>query len=95
MALFKRDVHHNYYEDHEAARMREERLAEEAEEERELQKKQLEMEMAMKDFNAYKRYKKEQRKDVIRKVLLTIIILAGLIIVFIVLNRLAQAGIIS
>ena len=73
MALFKRDVHHNYYEDHEAARMREERLAEEAEEERELRKKQMEMNMAMRDYDTYKRYKRDESRRKITKVVLIIL----------------------
>lgn len=95
MALFKRDVHHNYYEDHEAARMREERLAEEAEEERELRKKQLEMNMAMKDFNAYKRYKKEQRKDAVReaiKIILSVLFVGGVIGLLIYLGETGVIG---
>jgi hypothetical protein len=76
MGLFKREIHHNYYEDGEAAKMREKRLQEADEEERELRQKQMEMEMAMSDFAAYKRYKREERRNSFKKVLLSIVIFA-------------------
>ena len=76
MALFKRDVHHNYYEDHEAARMREERLAEEAEEERELRKRQMEMNMAMRDYDTYKRFKRDESR---RKITTIVLIILGVV----------------
>ena len=73
MVLFRKEEHHNYYEDHEAARMREERLAEEAEEERELRKRQMEMNMAMRDYDTYKRFKRDESRRKITKVVLIIL----------------------
>ena len=76
MALFRKEEHHNYYEDHEAARMREERLAEEAEEERELRKRQMEMNMAMRDYDTYKRFKRDESR---RKITTIVLIILGVV----------------
>ena len=76
MGLFRKEEHHNYYEDHEAARMREERLAEEAEEERELRKRQMEMNMAMRDYDTYKRFKRDESR---RKITTIVLIILGVV----------------